>query len=714
MNRTPALAAIGLVCCIFCHALPRAYGEPHSNRQDNAPVDMGEMVVTGAGMDLHDKEVLSPAIVDAAGIAPSVDSLLDHFPGIDLTRRTFSGSENQRLSIRGFDESRSLIMLNGRPLHGAGVYGAYYVDWASLSLEDIESVELIRGITPAKYGNALGGLVNITTVEGTEEPSTKLRARGGSMETLDLQARYSGPAGPCTFSLSGGRYETDGYLRNAFVNRNMFSAKLQFPLSDDMKLSTGIRYTENEAGMIVHNMPGTWGYDPDEPDSLGAQLGGPYLSFRQSLTGPFDSGAGPFDWGDGSYWNDKRLNLDLGVSGKSEDLDFSAQTYLIDQDREEYFYAIDDPNHLVLRRDSEPEDNNWGWKADFTSRLGAERQHTVEYGLGGHYLGYGGATVKSVDAAYFSRMPTDSPSKTDPVTTLHGAYAQDACTIGGNIQVQAGLRIDKYRADGPEANAVTVDETKAAPRLACNFNPWSGGRATARIGQAYRFPTNPEYYWWYSGYKPATRKDLAPEKADQYEIELEQGISDNMSVLVRSYYYEVDDYIRTIFGYKPSRVIYNIDRVDFTGVEIEACCDVSSALKVSINFTHQQTEKHGDVLDSSTTLTDDLPELPDNKANLKLEYGRDNGLNMELKIGYVDERWTTRGNLAMPGGSYLGEMESYFDVDMRISYPVYRDESDREIRIEITGDNVFDADIVEEYGYPLPGATVMAGIRAEF
>jgi len=587
------------------------------------------------------------------------------------------------------------------------VYGGYYVDWASLSLEDVEKVELIRGMTPAKYGNTLGGVVNITTDEGDATPRTSVRVGGGSLATWDLQASQSGPLGPISYSLSAGHYETDGYLRNAFADRDMVSAKLSFSLPMDVKLSTSLRYSENEAGMVVYNMPDAWDYDPSTPNSLGSQLGGPYVAFRQSQTGILD-------WGDGSYWKDQRLNFDIGLSRESETFDFSLQAYLMDQDREEYFYAIDDPTHLVLRRDSEPEKNNWGWQGDFRNRLGKDATHVLEYGLSGQYLGYGGMTVEMADPDYFRQMPTDSPSKSDPIIELHGVFVQDRWDVTDAIQVSAGVRVDRYKADGPEANAIVVEETRPAPRLSCAVTPWEGGRAVLSVGQAYRFPTNPEYYWWYSGYQPSARKDLTSEKADQYELELTQRLTEKLSVLVRGYHYEVDDYIRTIFGYRPSRVVYNIDQVDFTGVELEASYAFTPTLNVSANFTHQRTKKHGDVLDNSTVLADDLPELPDNKANLMLAYGHDKGLKAEIKVGYVDRRWSTQGDLTSVGGSYLAEMDGYFDVDARISYPLYQGQADREVRVELAADNLLDEDIVEEYGYPMPGTTVMASVRAVF
>jgi hypothetical protein len=124
--------------------------------------------------------------------------------------------------------------------------------------------------------------------------------------------------------------------------------------------------------------------------------------------------------------------------------------------------------------------------------------------------------------------------------------------------------------------------------------------------------------------------------------------------------------------------------------------------------------EQGDVLDSSIVLADDLPELPDNKANLMLAYGQHKGLRAEIKVGYVDGRGSTQGNLTSTGGSYLAEIDGSFDVDASVSYLLYRGQADRELRVRLAANNLLDEEIVEEYGYPMPGMTVMANVRAVF
>jgi outer membrane receptor protein involved in Fe transport len=344
------------------------------------PVDLGKIVVTAEREKSgYAQDVILAEDVAQARRSADVDGLLKDLAGVQLSRQSSAGSDSNRVRLRGFDESRSLILFNGRSLHGAGVYGGYYVDWSSLSLEEVERVEIIRGAGPAKHGNTLGGVVNIVTREGTESPRTVVRSAGGNLGTWDAQASHSGGVDRLRYSLAASHYETDGYLRNASVDREALAARFALKLPAEMELTAGVRFTENECGMTVYNRPDSPYYDYRKPKSLESQLGGPYVPF-------LNHNWGPKDWGDGSYWKDEKWQFDWGLSRETEESGFLLQAYLFDESREEYFYAMDDPRHLALQRESKPEDRNWGWRADFHNLLEFAGQHKIEYGLEGHYL----------------------------------------------------------------------------------------------------------------------------------------------------------------------------------------------------------------------------------------------------------------------------------------------------------------------------------------
>lgn len=244
-------------------------------------------------------------------------------------------------------------------------------------------------------------------------------------------------------------------------------------------------------------------------------------------------------------------------------------------------------------------------------------------------------------------------------------------------------------------------------------HPWTGGHITGRYARARRFPTLPEYYWWYSGYQPVGRKTLTAEKANQWELEVGHRVDEWFEIKARVYEYQVEDYIRTIFGYRPSRVVYNIDRVDFQGLELEATGTLPWGFTVWANYTFQQTQKHGDVLDNSSMLANELVELPENQCGAGLDYHHESGLDAGLILRYVGSRYAVRGNQAVPGSCTLQKMGSYVDVDVNLSCPVFRGQQGQECRVFITIQNLRDKHWEEEYGYPMPGRTFMAGIEGK-
>lgn len=86
------------------------------------------------------------------------------------------GGSTTNISMRGFDDSHTLILVDG--LRRTGKYGNS--DISGISLEDIERIEIVRGPMSALYGSdAVGGVVNIITKEANKETTAKVSIIGG-------------------------------------------------------------------------------------------------------------------------------------------------------------------------------------------------------------------------------------------------------------------------------------------------------------------------------------------------------------------------------------------------------------------------------------------------------------------------------------------------------------------------------------------------------
>jgi len=683
--------------------------DPQAGRDNQqGQVDVNEIVIKAKRDHASEYCELDEDDLARERFSKTIDGLLTDMAGVDLTRKSIAGSDRGKVLLRGFDESRFLILLDGRSLNGAGVYGGYFVDWSALSLEDVERIEVIRGAAPVKYGNTLGGVLNIITRTGSDKSKTAIRVSGGSLGSWDAQLAHAWRMGPLLYSVSAGHHETDGFLRNAYLKHNKLSGKFAMLLPWKLKLSASASYSANECGMAVYNQPDSPYYDPGKPDSLDSQLGGPYVPFLDHGYGRW----GARDWGTRSHWNDGRAQFDLSLSRSTEHFSASARAYLMEQTRREFYYAVDDPLHLILDRRLRPEKHNWGWRIDLKNILEAMGTHVIEYGAEGTYLGYGGVTINSVDDSYVPPFSVSSiPDPSSQISMLHGIYLQDAWHLNDWFEAGLGLRFDNFVADGPEENAPTLNDTTWSPRVELTVLPWLDGRVTARYRWSHRFPNLPEYYWWYSGYQPADRKPLTPEDAHMFELEVGQKFGQRFQVSARAYHYRVANYIRWIFGYRPSRLIYNIDGVDFTGLEMEATCQLLPGLQLWANYTWQLATKTGDVLDHSSELSTELVELPRNKLSLGLAYHAEEGLQARFSARYVDLRRAVVGDLTTSGESRLEKLAPYVDLELYASYPLLHTASGGQVRAELSIQNLLNRSYVEEYGYPLPGIVFMTGLR---
>ncbi|HET9300087.1 MAG TPA: TonB-dependent receptor, partial [Candidatus Polarisedimenticolaceae bacterium] len=130
--------------------------------------------------------------VAATGQLPNV---IASTPGVDFTQ---SGVFDFNFSSRGFNSSlnrRVLTLIDGRD-PAIGFLGAQ--EWSALSfpLDELDTVELVRGPGSALYGaNAFNGVLSMYSKEPKSNLGGKLRLTGGELSTLRADLRYAGNLG---------------------------------------------------------------------------------------------------------------------------------------------------------------------------------------------------------------------------------------------------------------------------------------------------------------------------------------------------------------------------------------------------------------------------------------------------------------------------------------------------------------------------------------
>ena len=106
-----------------------------------------------------------------------LDESLNRVPGVFLQNRD-NFAQGQRISIRGFGARAPFgvrgitVMVDGIPYTLPD--GQAQLD--AIDLDSAERIEVIRGPSSVLYGNAAGGVIDITTADGRDNPGTPPRS----------------------------------------------------------------------------------------------------------------------------------------------------------------------------------------------------------------------------------------------------------------------------------------------------------------------------------------------------------------------------------------------------------------------------------------------------------------------------------------------------------------------------------------------------------
>lgn len=130
-------------------------------------------------------------------------------------RSTSANSARSTVSMGGFGENgqlRTLILLDGHRLNAIDMSA---IDWYSIPIGLVESIEVIRGAHSGTYGNhAVGGVIKINTKLPSREPRGALEISGGSFHSSNVRSTYSQMVGNIGLTVFGERAESDGYRVN--------------------------------------------------------------------------------------------------------------------------------------------------------------------------------------------------------------------------------------------------------------------------------------------------------------------------------------------------------------------------------------------------------------------------------------------------------------------------------------------------------------------
>ena len=211
-------AALAAVCLAAPLAAQRPTRPAPADSADSArarSILLPGVVVTASRSARPAREVaatinIMPREVVRTSAARTSDDLMRQMPGVELPRTssTVSGAE-EIVSIRGADEGRTLVLLDGVPLNDP--WGEW-VQWNRAPRSQLDHVEVLEGGGSSLYGNqAMGGVISMFT-RPIARRAYDVTASVGSRGAADLSAFASGVSGPLGYSLSADYGGGGGYV----------------------------------------------------------------------------------------------------------------------------------------------------------------------------------------------------------------------------------------------------------------------------------------------------------------------------------------------------------------------------------------------------------------------------------------------------------------------------------------------------------------------
>lgn len=201
--------------------------------------------------------VLSGDDLRAQGIT-RVEDALRLVPGAQVVAGGADGSQTS-LFLRGGNSNYVRVLVDGVPVNEAG--GAF--DWASLTVSNIDRIEVVQGPASVLYGSdAVTGVVQIFTRNGSGPLATSAYAGVGSRGARRDELGWSGGDANAGFTLSGSHQYTDGILpfNNGFLD-DALSASLRLTPDARTDVHVAMRWssqiyhypTESDGTVDDHN-----------------------------------------------------------------------------------------------------------------------------------------------------------------------------------------------------------------------------------------------------------------------------------------------------------------------------------------------------------------------------------------------------------------------------------------------------------------------------
>jgi iron complex outermembrane receptor protein len=738
-------------------ALQAATPESGAAKTDS-PQMLGDVVISAS--KISQSSVDAPAnvsVVTAKKIEDSSvirlgDVLTAHVPSLYLKGAGVGNTTREPgttiVTLRGAYGARTKVLLDGVTSMADANSGN--LNLSTLSLGDVERIEIVPGVSSSLYGSdAIGGVINVITKAPTKRELDVRIVRGdgdGDRTTLEgaFRNRWANGLG---LSISGYKQEMGGYAKNDLITVSTTACGTCTTVVSGWEKTTdtagNTKYIIGDKGAVssaANNINGTFYFDLSPTSKIKAGATQYHSELHRShyniyLNTPLPATNLGIDGGRLASLKEVSTWLGIGPTAKNEKRYFASYEGKL---ADEYLLKLDasyfDRDYFYVSPLSTATSNGGGGTATHTPNVTKDLSAQFSLPAGDSHFLVSGLVFSRTSlhrAVYSVSDWRDDNSKTtlndqgDGYTETNSIYLQDQIAMTSAFTLYAGARYDDWRTYGftakwaggvtPPKDVPKHGDAALSPRLAGVYKLTDTVALKASVGTAFRAPTLYDLYAadTISGGKLIiSDSNLKPERAKAVDFGSEVNLPNGASFKAAYFYTRITDMIYSkevpYTGPYDTRITTanvqvlstktNAAEATTKGIELSGDFPVASWLTGSASYTWTDARITKDNT-GTNLLGKRLVFVPKNMASLGLQ-AKSGPWSGNFSTRYSGVVYSSATNSDVVKDVPLGN-STYWISDLKIGYQL-----DKTSRVNLMVNNLFDKKYYESF--LMPGRNVAA------
>lgn len=701
---------LAATCALPLAAMPAQAQDQNGDQGRNPQVEgssstrfeLGEIIVNGArpgglsiGSETLDQEAIETfnrnTLDDAASLIPGV------------TAGNSGGSRNERLLfVRGFDRFQVPLSIDGIRVY---LPADNRLDYGRFLTPDIAEIQVAKSYASVLDGpGAMGGAVNLVT----RKPTKPLEAEVRGVLNLGRDADYNGYT---VFGLLGTRqdkwYAQANYARN-FVDHWDLSGDFKPTVNED----GGARDFSRSADWRVNVKAG---FTPNATDEYAIS----YTRQEGSKNAPLHitdtSNVSLRNWS-WPEWNVESVYF-LSTTALGDRATLKTRIYY--NKLYNLLQSFDNRTQTTQRTprsfDSPYDDNAYGGSAQLDVALVPADTLSIAF----HFR----RDEHNESQTSAPDLPTSVP---EPVQTsverTWSIAGQNRYAFSPNLSFTLGASFDWRNLDSAQEYGVPPGQTGASRLFSYPLHDASAWNAQGRIDWAVdalsnlhvsvssraRFPTLFERFSSQFG-TAEPNPDLKAERATNIEIGGSRRFG-AVNVTAAAFYSHLDDALVSVRTLQNLNRRENLGSADYEGVEISLDAQLARTVQAGINYSYiHRSFDVGTPPPGGLIRPFELTDVPGHKGFAYLSWRPVPRLELVPSIDFASDRTTVTPASANGLAPVYYETGGYVTAGFRIDFDILP-----KVTLGVGGRNLFDSNYMLTDGFPEPGRTLFASLRARY